>query len=158
MSETWRPDKSDIWKTPKTQIHGCRKYDNKHRVRILLNRNRIHPRTGHHYHNRGWPRVFTAPTRDMQTTTLKKCTEQSRSTRQTAKNAYWLLEETSMLIWDQDAELNVQVLANTQSKEETREVTRWNIGWGYTTLTALNTMYRKNPGKHTTCRSPKRNE
>ena len=45
-----------------------------------------------------------------------------------------------MLSWDQDAELNVQVLANTHSTEETREVTR------------------KNPGKQTTYRSPKGNE
>ena len=28
-----------------------------------------------------------------------------------------------MLSWDQDTELNVQVLANTHSTEETREVT-----------------------------------
>ena len=54
---------------------------------------------------------------------VEKCTEQSRNTRQTAKNTYRLSEETSMLSWDLDVELNVQVLANTHSTEETKEVT-----------------------------------
>ena len=37
------------------------------------------------------------------------------------RSTHRLLEETSMLSWDQDAELTVQVLENTHSTEETRE-------------------------------------
>ena len=65
---------------------------------------------------------------------VEKCTEQSRSTRQTTTIAYRLVEETSMLSWDLDAELNVQVLANTHSTKQTREVIGWNIGWCYKIL------------------------
>ena len=39
MSETWRPDKSEILgDTPKHIFMGAGKYDNKHGVGIMLNR------------------------------------------------------------------------------------------------------------------------
>ena len=39
MSETWRPDKSEIWETHQKHIFmGAGKYDNKHGVGIMLNR------------------------------------------------------------------------------------------------------------------------
>ena len=45
MSETWRPDKPEIWKTHhKHMFMGAGKYDNKHGVGIMLSkkwRNRI---------------------------------------------------------------------------------------------------------------------
>ena len=52
---------------------------------------------------------------------VEKGTEQSRSTRQIAKHIYRLLEETSILSWDQDAELNVPVLANTHTQRRKHE-------------------------------------
>ena len=59
-----------------------------------------------------------------------------------------------MLSWDQDAELNVQVLANTFNGENKRG--DWMKHWlMLQSFAALNTMYRKNPAKQTTCRSPK---
>ena len=54
---------------------------------------------------------------------VEKCTEQSRNTRQTAKITYRLLEETSMQNWGLATEPNVQVLADTHSTRETKEVT-----------------------------------
>ena len=45
MSETWRPDKSEIWETHQKHVFvATKKY-----------RHRIHQRTGHHCHDRGKP-------------------------------------------------------------------------------------------------------
>ena len=39
LSETWRQDKSEIWETHHKHIlMGAEKYDNKHRVGIMLNK------------------------------------------------------------------------------------------------------------------------
>ena len=129
--------------TPKTHMFmGAGKYDNKHGVGIMLNRKWRQKYIDAEYINE---RVITATivVKHQRTELMsvyflhsgdadhhvEKCTEQSRSTRQPTTIAYRLLEEISMLSWDQDAELNVQVLANTHSTEETREVIGWNIGW-----------------------------
>ena len=64
----------------------------------------------------------------MQTSTLKNVQNNREAHDKLRKLHTDLLEETSMLSWDQDAELNVQMLANTHSTEETREVTRKNPG------------------------------
>ena len=54
----------------------------------------------------------------MRTTTLKNVQNNRKAHDKLQKIAHRLLEETSMLSWDQDAELNVQVLANAHSTRE----------------------------------------
>ena len=62
-----------------------------------------------------------------------------------------------MLNWDLAAEPNAQVLADTLNEGNKRGdwMKHWLMLQDYT---ALNTMYRKTPGKQTTYRSPKGNE
>ena len=96
---------------------------------------RIHQRTCHHHHDNtsNWW-VCTAPTRDMRTITLKKCTDQVINTRQIAKQLpYLLLEETSMLSWDL-------------------------VGWCCKATQHSTRCTEKTPQKQTTFRSPKGNE
>ena len=162
----------NLGETPKTHVHGCRKYDNRHGVGIVLNKKWRQQIIDTEYINE---RVIIATiVVNHQRIELmsvyflhsgdadhhvEKCTEQSRSTQRTTKIAYRLLEETSMLSWDQDAELNVQVLANTHSLNQSNTRGDWMKHWlMLQNFTALNTMYRKNLGKPTTYRSPKRNE
>ena len=59
----------------------------------------------------------------MRTTTLRRCTKQSRNTWHTVINTFQSLEETSMLSWDLEKEKNVKVLADTLSTKVTKEVT-----------------------------------
>ena len=137
MSETWRPDKSEIWETLQKHIFtGAGKYDNKQGVGIMLNKKWRQKIIDTEYINE---RAITATiVVNHQCIKLmsvyfthsghadhhvEKCTEQLRSTRQTTEIAYRSLEETSMLSWDQVTELNVQVLVNTLSTEERRGVT-----------------------------------
>ena len=74
MSETWRPDKSEIWDTHHKHIlMGAGKYDNKHGVGMMLNKKWRHTIIDTEYINE---RAITAtiavnPTWDMRITTLK---------------------------------------------------------------------------------------
>ena len=136
-----------IWRKTKTQIHGCRKIWQQTRswnyaqqeVASKKYRLRIHQRKGHHCHDRGKP-----PTHQIDECLLLslgicgpprwKNVQNNREDDKQHKNAYRLLGEISMLSRDQDAELTVQVLENTHSTEETREVIGWHIDWCYTIL------------------------
>ena len=143
MSATWRPDKSEIWETHQKHIlMGENSTTNaewelyvEQEVATKNYRHRLHQRTGHHCNDHGKPP--THQTDERLSPTLGTCgpprreNVQNHCTRLAAKIAYRLLEETSTLIWDQVTELNVQVLVNTHSTEETREDTWWSIGWWY---------------------------
>ena len=59
----------------------------------------------------------------MRTTTLKKCTDQSRNSRNSKKKNIQIVGGTSMPNWDQGLELIVSVLDRTHSKKGTREET-----------------------------------
>ena len=139
MSETWRPEKSEIWETHQKHIFmGAGKYDNKHGVGIMLNTKwqqqiidteHINERAitativVNHQRIKLMSVYFLALEDRCGPPRRKNVQNKSRNTRQTTETAYRSLEETSMLSWDQDKEQNVQVLANTHSTEEAREVT-----------------------------------
>ena len=135
MSETWRSEKSEIWETHHKHIFtGAGKYDNKHGVGIVLNKKWRQKIIDTEYiseraitaaivvnHQRiKLMSVYFSHYADQH---VEKCIKRSSSTRQIAKTTYRLLEETSMLNWDLAAEPNVQVLADTHSTKETKEVT-----------------------------------
>ena len=118
---------SEIWETHQKHLFmGAGRYDNKRGVGFILNRKWRQQIIDAEYINE---RVITAAIvvnhQRIELTSVyffqsgdadhhvEKCTEQSRNTRQTAKITYRLLEETSMLNWDLDMELNAEVLANT---------------------------------------------
>ena len=121
----------------KNTFMGAGKYDNKHGVGIMFeqevatknHRHRIHQRTGHHCHDRGYPPRYQTDERTLLALGIRgprrrKNVQYNREAHGlTAKIAYRLLEETSMLSWDKDTKLNVQVLVNTHWTEETREET-----------------------------------
>ena len=117
--------------TPQNKFMGAGKYDNKHRVGIMLNRKWRQKNIDTEYitivvnHQRiELMSVYFLHSGDADHH-VEKCTEQSRSTRQTTTIAYRLVEETSILSWDQDAELNVQVLANTHSLNQSNTRGDW---------------------------------
>ena len=112
MSETWRPDKSDIW--------GAGKNDSTHGVGIMLNRKWRQKIIDTEYINE---RAVTATiVVNHQRIKLMKVyfTHSGYAdyhVEKCAKTAYRLLEETLTLRLDQDTELDVQVLVNTHSTE-----------------------------------------
>ena len=75
--------------------------------------------------------MCTFTTQNMRTTTLRRCTKQSRNTWCTTMNTFQSLEEISMLSWDLEKERNVKVLADTLSTKATKEVIGWTVGWCY---------------------------
>ena len=114
LSETWRHDRSEIWKTPQTRFHGAGKYDIKHGVGIMLNKKWRQIIINTEYIN---GRAITATTvvnrqlikllsgyfhhwgnADHHIVKMYRTIE--RSTLQIAKDTYLLLEGTSMQNWD----------------------------------------------------------
>ena len=68
-------------------------------------------------------------TRNIRTTTSKRCTKLSRNTCQTTKSASLSLVVISTLSWDLVKDRNVKVLASTPSTKATKEVIGWKVGW-----------------------------
>ena len=160
LCETWRNDKEEIWETHHKQIFmGAGKYDNKHGVGILRNKNWKQRIIDTKYINERaisttilvnrhriklMSKKFT--TRDMRTTTSRICTERSRSTLKIAKRYIPIIGG------DFNAELglghgNECISVGRYTLNEGNRRGDWMKHWlmlqGYTALNALNTMYRK---------------
>ena len=122
--------------TSQTHFHGIWKIRQQTRSRNNVeqkveaknHRHRVYQRKCHHHHDPGEPTTHqidecTFSTQNMRTTTLRRCTKQSRNTWRVVKNTFQSLEETSTLSWDLAKEWNVKVWAGTLSTKVTREVT-----------------------------------
>ena len=90
------------------------------------------------------------PTRDMQTITLKRCTDQSRNTRITkTKNMKIVGGDFNAELGPGDGVERVSVGPHTLNEGNKRG--DWMKQWLMIQIfTALNTMYRKTPGKQAT--------
>ena len=87
---------------------GSETFKNKHRVGILVNKKcRKHI---------NWT-DYICERAILRTTTLKRCTNQSRNSRIPKRRTYKLWEVNSMPNWDQGMELNVSVLDRTHTQE-----------------------------------------
>ena len=99
LNENWRPAKSEIWETHQGHIfmgagkneikHGSGIQRNKKWPTIMVNRHRIKLMNVYGRHTEY---ADFSPARDTMIITLRKCTEQSRSTRNPAKKSIQIEE------------------------------------------------------------------
>ena len=174
LSETWRPAKSEIWETRHKHIFmGAGKYDDKHGVGIVLNKKWRHKIIDTDYIIE---RAITATivVNHQRIKLMSICIPHPGYADHHIEKMYKTIEKHTasckryipIVGGDFNAELGPghgteckSVGKHTHTLNGGNKRGDWMKHWLMSQgFTALNTMYRKNPGKHTTYTSPKGNE